>query len=212
MNALQGAWVSVASFLPELFGTILIVLIGIPVASFLGKLAVKLLKFIKFDQLVQSTGTNQTLEKIGIKATVTEIVGVTVRWFFIFVVLSAAIDVLNINQLSVLLNSFILYLPNVLVAMLLLILGLMGGRVVHGIITRSLEASKISDATGQVISAVAKWSVVIFSFMAALVQLRVAQDLIVILFAGIIAMLALAGGLAFGLGGKDKVRDWLEKM
>lgn len=212
MNALQDAWASVANFLPELLGAILIILIGIPIASFFGRLAVKLLKLIKFDHFVKSTGVNQTLGNAGIKATVTEIVGVVVKWFFVFVVLSAVVDVLRITQLSSLLNSFILYLPNVLVAMLLLILGLMGGKVVHGIITRSLKASKISDATGQVISAVAKWSVVIFSFMAALVQLKIAQDMIVILFAGIVAMLALAGGLAFGLGGKDKVHDWLEKM
>lgn len=211
-GALQNAWFKVAEFLPALIGAIIILLIGIVIASFLGKLTVKLLKLFKFDHLVAKTGANETLEKFGMKKGVTGIIGKAVKWFFIFVAFSAAIDILDISQLSTLVNEFILYLPNVLVAFLILILGLMGARVVQSAISRAVKASKIPDATGEVIATVAKWSVVVFSFMAALVQMKIAENLIQILFFGVIAMLALAGGLAFGLGSRDKVRQWIEKV
>ncbi|MDZ7612190.1 MAG: hypothetical protein U5L10_05485 [Candidatus Moranbacteria bacterium] len=212
INALQNTWVHMLNFIPKLLGAVVILLIGLFIASFLQKLVIKLLKWIKFDNLVESTRINENLQKIGLNKTVTKIIGVVVKWFFIIVTLTAVVDVLDISQLSNLLNQVILYLPNVLVAILILILGLMGGQVVHKIITKSIQTSKVSDATSQVISSGAKWTVVILAFMAALVQLKIAEDMIKILFTGIVAMLALAGGLAFGLGGRDRVRAWIDTV
>ena len=211
-SALMDAWLPVAEFFPKILGAVVILLIGMAIASFVEKIAIKILRLVKFDHLVRSTGVNDSLEKIGISQNITELIGKAVKWFFVIVAISAAIDILDINQLTILVNQFILYLPNVFVAFLIVILGLIGGRAAQALIRRAIGASRISDATGDLIASVAKWSVVVFSFMAALVQMKIADDLIKILFAGIVVMLALAGGLALGLGGREKIRQWIDKI
>ena len=136
--------------------------------------------------------------------------GGLVKWFLILVFLMAATDILHLTQVTSFLNSIVLYLPNVIVAAVILAVAFLIGNFAYAVIKGSTIVAGIVSAT--LLGTVAKWAIVIFGFLAALIQLGVATSLINTLFIGLVAMLALAGGLAFGLGGKEEAASILKKL
>jgi hypothetical protein len=151
-------------------------------------------------------------DHLGTQFKVSTLIGWVVKWFFIVVTLLAVVNILNIPQVSSFLDQVLLYIPNVVVAIIILALGLIAGNFFYNVVNRAATASHMSAAAVSGLAALAKWAIVIFALMAALVQLGIAAGLIQILFTGFVAMLALAGGLAFGLGGRDKAARWLDKI
>ncbi len=212
MQAIYDAWSKIVGFVPKLIGAILVFAVGWAIAVLLEKVALKLFKLIKVDHLVRKTDTHTMLGKVGIEHDISYILAKIVKWFVVIITLSAVVEVLDIQQLSVLANNIILYIPNLFVALIILILGLIGGKVIYEVIESAVLASKIPDTAAKAVASIAKWFVIIFAFMAALVQLKIAPSLIQILFTGFVAMMAIAGGLAFGLGGRDKVKQWMDKL
>ncbi len=205
-------WNEILKFIPKLIGAVIIFLIGWLISFVLEKVALKLFQVIRVDDLAKKTETNKALERIGVKAPASVILSKIVFWFFLIITLSAVIEVLNISQLSTLANNIVLYIPNLFVAVVILVLGLIGGKILYDVIKSAILASKIPDAAAKGVASVARWFVVIFAFMAALVQMKISPSLIQILFAGFVLMMAIAGGLAFGLGGRDKVKQWIDKL
>ena len=92
----------------------------------------------------------------------------------------------------------------------ILLIGFVGGNFVYEIVERSVKAAKMHSP--KFLANLAKWSIVIFSLMASLIQLYIASSLVQTLFTGFIAMLSLAGGIAFGLGGQDSAKEWLKGL
>ena len=132
------------------------------------------------------------------------------KWFLILVFLMAATDILHLVQVTSFLNSIVLYLPNVIVAAVILAIAFLIGNFAYAVIKGSTKIAGIVSAT--LLATIAKWAIVIFGLLAALIQLGVASSLINTIFIGFVAMLALAGGLAFGLGGKDEAALILKKL
>ncbi|MDD5110052.1 MAG: hypothetical protein PHI63_02460, partial [Patescibacteria group bacterium] len=126
------------------------------------------------------------------------------------VVFITAADMLGWSQLTTFLTDVALYLPKVLVAVLILLAGLVLANFVSVIVRKGLTTSKVGYAG--VLSAFARWLIIVFTVMAALVQLEIAKELMQTLFTGMVGMIALAGGLAFGLGGKDLAKEIMEKI
>jgi len=108
------------------------------------------------------------------------------------------------------LNSIILYIPNVVVAVVILSAVFLIGNFVYNVVKGSTKAAGVMSAT--LLAAIAKWAIVIFGFFAALIQLGIATSLVNTIFVGIVAMLSLAGGLAFGLGGRDEAALIIKKL
>jgi len=104
----------------------------------------------------------------------------------------------------------VLYVPNVIISVIILLAGILLANFVQRVVKSAVEAAKLQSA--DFLSGIAKWAILVFSFMAALVQLQIAQELIRVLFTGLVAMLSLAGGLAFGLGGKDHASRVLDRL
>jgi hypothetical protein len=207
--SLQNVWYQLLEGLPTFVGALVVLIVGILIAAFLGKLAKKLVEMAKVDELVARTGL---MSHFGTPFKISTLIGWIVKWFFIITTLLAVVNILNIEQVTSFLERVLLYIPNVVAAVIILALGLIAGNFFHNVVERATKASSMSEAAVSALSAIAKWSIVIFAFMAALVQLGIAADLIQILFTGFVAMLALAGGLAFGLGGRDKAAHWLDKI
>jgi len=207
--SLQNVWYRLLDGLPTFVGALVVLIVGILVASSLGKLAKKLVEYARVDDLMARTGL---LNQLGTQFKVSVLIGWIVKWFFIITTLLAVVNILNIEQVTSFLEQVLLYIPNVIAAVIILALGLIAGNFFHNIVERATKASSMSEAAVGALSAIAKWSIVIFAFMAALVQLGIASGLIQILFTGFVAMLALAGGLAFGLGGREKASRWLDKI
>jgi hypothetical protein len=210
-SSMQDLWFKLADFLPQLLGAIIILIIGLIIASFLGKLAKKVLVFARVDSALDNVGATEDLNKIGVKTSLSSIIAWLVKWFFILVTLIAVIDVLGIEQLTQFLNDIILYIPKVLAAVFILAIGLAAGRFLHNVVSKTVLASRLPDTSAPILANIAKWSIIIFSLMAALVQLGIAAGMIQILFAGLIIAFALAIGLSFGLGGHEAVKRWLDR-
>ncbi len=207
--SLQQVWMSIAAFIPALFGSLLIFFIGLVIAVTLGQLVEQIVRGLKIDNLLRKLDVEKTIERAGWKMDSAMFLGSLVKWFFIVVFLLAAANILGLSQVGDFLRDVLLYIPNVVVAALILIIA----AVVSDVVQRLLHGSVMAmDHRGTMVIPMVRWSIWIFALIAALLQLGVAVTLIQTLVTGLVAAIALATGLAFGLGGKDAAADFISRM
>lgn len=209
-QSLQEIWLQFASFLPSLIGALVVFFIGLIVASILGQVVARLIASIKFDSLLKQLGVEEYLERADMKLNTGRFLGELVYWFMLVVFLLATSEILGFGALSDFLTKVLDYIPDVIVATLILLVSLVVAKFLKGLVRASVSSAKLHHARG--LGVVAWWAVVVLGFLAALSQLGVATNIINALVTGLVAMLALAGGLAFGLGGKDLAAGFLEKV
>lgn len=199
-----------ADFLPALIGALLVFLAGWIIAVAVGRLTQKLVQAIKVDKVAEKMGYSGKLEGSNLHFSISSLLGGLVKWFLILVSLLAAANILQLNEVSVFLNSILLYIPNIIVAVIILSVVLLVGNFVYDVVKGSTRAAGIISAS--LLAVISKWAIIIFGIFAALIQLGVASSLVSTIFIGIVAMLALAGGLAFGLGGREEASLILRKL
>ena len=209
-GSVLGVWESMIMFLPNILGALIIFILGLIIAVVLRHAVIKVVNLLRIDDLAAKFELKQTFDRVGIRLNVGEFLGWIIKWFFIIVALVAATDILGWDQVTDYLKQVVLYIPNVIISVIILLAGILLANFVRSIVKSAVEAAKLTSA--DFLSGIARWAILIFSFMAALVQLQIAPDLIRVLFTGLVAMLALAGGLAFGLGGKDHAARFLERL
>jgi hypothetical protein len=124
-----------------------------------------------------------------------------VKWIIRFVFLVAAANVLGMPQVSALLNEVLLWIPNLLVAAVILLVAPLIGRFLRGLI--EVGAGNMGFTNAPLLGRVAELAVIAFAVLIAIDQIGIAADLLNILFTGLVAAFALAFGLSFGLGGRD---------
>ncbi|MCH7883211.1 hypothetical protein IIA95_02245 [Patescibacteria group bacterium] len=206
-NSLINLWDSVIGFAPELIGAFVILILGIIIAPIFGGIVKRLVKLTKIDTLSEKTGLSGTFENLGLRFTFSNIIGKLVKWFFLIAFLIAAMDVLNWTSVTDFLKEIMLYIPNVIVAIIILAVGLIAGQFVKKAVITGLKTTG-SIKNSELLGNIARWSLVVFAALAALMQLGIAERLIEILFAGVIITLA----LSFGLGGKEKAARFLDRF
>jgi len=170
----------------------------------------RLLNAINFEKVLESTGIPQALKKAETSLTVTSLLGELLRWFIILIFLIPAVDQLGLGAVNDVLKSLLLYIPNVAVAVIIVSIGAVLAKIARDFVTAT--ATGLGTQAAQIVGEVARWAIIVFALLAALNQLGVAKDLIRILFTGFVLMVALAGGLAFGLGGKNPAERILTKF
>lgn len=209
-GSLQNLWYGMANFLPNIVGALVVFIIGLIVAAGLGLLVEKIFEALRLDPFLEKLGIKPYFDRAGIKLRVSYFLGRLVYWFIVIAFLLAASDSLGLYALSGFLTSVLNYLPNVIAAVLIMLAAV----VVAAFLRRTVVASVMSAQLNapHFLGALVWWTVVIFGFLAALEQLNVAAAIIQSIVTGFIAMLALAGGLAFGLGGKDYANHLLNKL
>ncbi len=203
-------WFQFVDWIPNFLGALLIFIAGILIAQILGRLATTVAKKVYLDRGAEVTGLKEMLHKIGFKLEISQALGWLIKWFLYAVVLVAAADMLGLSQISEFLGALVLYIPNVIIAVVILIIGVIISNFVFTLVKETSTAAKLT--VSDFLANIARWSILVFTVMAALVQLRVATQLILILFMGIVSMFALAGGIAFGLGGQHKAKDVLDEI
>lgn len=206
INTLNGSVATIISFIPLFLSGFIILLIGIIASTFVRQIVREGLKFIKFESFLKKYGVPESKEAADWSTILSEIS----RWFIIIVFLIPAAQVWGLGKFVDVLNNLLLFLPNVFVAVLLLLVGFVVSKLVYDLLIASVRG--LSRDSAKSIALVGKWAVLVFVFLIVLNQLGIASDLIQILFSGIVAMVAIAGGLAFGLGGKDAAKDIIEKF
>ncbi len=208
--SLQNLWQGFVLFLPTFLGASVVFFVGLVIAAGLGKIVEKLIDALKLDRLLGQLGLNTLLERANVRLHSGRFVGVLVQWFFVIVTLLAVSDILKLFAFSDFLKQVLLYVPNIVIAVLIMLAGVVLAAFLAKLVRASVLAARLHSA--HFLGALTKWSVLIFAFLAALSQLGVAGALVNTLIMGFVAMLALAGGLAFGLGGRDVAAAWLEKI
>lgn len=208
--SLVGLWERLVMFLPSLIGALFVFLAGMVVAVSLGKVVEKAIQMLKVDAVIERLNLGENFRRSGMKIELSKILGGLVRWFLILVFLMAATDILKLNQVTAFLNNVILYIPNIVVAAVILSIAFILGNFVFNLVRHSTRVAGVARA--EVVAAISKWSIVVFGFLAALLQLGIAPSLVNTIFIGVVAALSLAVGLAFGLGGRDEAALLLKRL
>lgn len=207
--SLEQVWTSVANFVPALLGAIIVFIIGWIVAVSLGKVIEQIIKSLKVDAILEQVELHKMLDRADIKLDSGAFIGGLVRWFLIIVFLLAALNILGLNEVSGFLRDVLNYIPRVVVAALILVIAALVAHTVERTARASVESAGMH---GSFVGVVVRWAIWIFALITALYQLGVAPALLQTVVMGLIAMIAIAGGLAFGLGGKDMAGDILNRM
>jgi small-conductance mechanosensitive channel len=211
LDSFQTVWVGMLQLLPNILAAAVVLIFGWLAASGLGKLVQRAVEFTKVDEAIDKAGLDRSLSESGIDFNLGKLIGWLAKWFVLVVVMIAVADILKLPQITDFLKTVALFIPNIIIAVVILLVGFVLGNFTYKVVEQSIRASKLS-ATSGVLAALAKWSIIVFAFLAALTHLNIAKELIQTLFTGLVGMLALAGGLAFGLGGKDEAKEMLSKI
>jgi len=207
----QDLWVGVALFVPNLVVAVIIFILGWIVGTIVGRGIHQLFKSIKVDEALKKTGADEMMHRGGMNLDSGAFVGGLVKWFIIVVFLIASFDVLGLEQVNQFLREVVLgYLPRVIVAVLVLLVGGVLGDAMQRIVVTSARAAHVRSSA--MLGAITRWSIWIFAFLAALYHLGIAAVFTQTLFTGFIVALALAIGLSFGLGGQDAAAHFISRM
>jgi hypothetical protein len=206
-NLVQGFF----SFIPSFLGAIIIFAVGWALAVMVGRAIEHLLIVLKVDRLFKEVGTERLLNKIGFKLRIGRFFGEIVRWFIVIAFLIPSLEVLGLSEINDFLRNDILgYLPHIFVAALVLIIASYVSDALHVFIEGSAKA--VNSRASRMAATIARWAIWVFAIIIALSELGIAEQFMNALFIGIVAMLSLAGGLAFGIGGKDAAAKAINQM
>ncbi|KKT87773.1 MAG: Conserved TM helix repeat-containing protein [Candidatus Moranbacteria bacterium GW2011_GWC2_45_10] len=209
-ESLASLGIRFASFLPTFIGAVLVFVIGLIVAKVLGNAVEKGIKLTRVDRAMEKSEVTKKFEEVGLELSLSKVFGEVVRWFLILVFLMAATDILQLTQVTNFLNSIIMYIPNVVVAIVVLAIAFILANFVYKFVRGSVRAAGVMSAS--LLASVSKWAIIVFGVLTALVQLGIAESIVNTLFIGFVAALSLAIGLSFGLGGKEEAGVLLRKI
>ena len=204
-------WTDVIGYIPELLGALVVFVIGLIVAVAVGMLMEKIVLFTRIDTFLASTGIDKEFERAGVRFNVARFFGRATYWFFLIVTIIAVVNILLPQQdARMLWTPVISFIPNVVAAVLILLGAAILAHFLRGVVQASVVGARLHAS--KFLGALTWWSIVVFGFMAALAQLNIAPVIIQTLITGVIVMFALAGGIAFGLGGKEYASHLLERF
>ena len=201
-GSLLDLWYGFINFVPGLILAIILFIVGWVVGSVLGRAIAQGITALKIDSLFESAGAEEIMTRMGVKLSVGKFFGIIVKWFIIIVFLMASLQIVGLTQVNDFLRSAVLlYLPKVIIAAIVLVIATMIAEAMQKLVVASSKAAHISSAN--MLGSVTRYAIWGFAFIIALSELGIATAFMQILFTGLIAALAIALGLSFGLGGKE---------
>jgi len=210
VNAINSKINSVVELAPYILGALAVFLFGWILAIMTSRLIISLAHKVKLDVAAEKIGLKRFLEKQKSKLSPSEVIAKGVKGYLIFLFFIEATKVAGLTQVADFLSNIISYIPQVIIAIFIMLVGIEIGNTLQTVIATSLSFAKTN--TANVLGIAAKYTMITFAVLGALSQLQIAEILIQTLFIGFIAMLTISGGLAFGLGGKDVVKELLEDL
>ena len=197
---------SLGMYLPNLIGGLIILIIGIFLSKIVQRLVMTMLRFFKVGDVLRSTNVAKDTDvKIW-----SDILSQVIGWAVVILFLIPASEIWGLTKISDVLRQLLFYIPSVIVAVIIAFIGLMLANLAANVVKHGIKA--VDKKSASTVAELARYSILFFTVLIVLDQLGVARDLIRILFTGIVVMLSLAGGLAFGLGGKDLAKEILEQL
>ena len=210
-RALQDIGTEIIGFTPKLFVALVIFVLGWVFGVILGRVVAQIIKTIKVDNALREAGLEEVFNKAGFTLDSGKFLGGLVKWFVIVIFLVPTLEVLQLEQVNEFLRDDVLtYLPNVIAAVLILLIAALIAEVLQRIVAGSAKAADIRSA--HFLGNVARWSIWLFAILAAFAQLNVATAFVETLFQGIVIALSLAVGLSFGLGGQEAAARYIDHL
>ncbi len=204
------SWV-VVQFTPRIVLAVVFLMIGWLIGVILGRVVSQVIRALKVDNALKSAGVEDVAARAGLALNSGRFVGELVKWFFVVVFLSASLEFLGLTQVTTFLQGVVLlYLPQVIVAVLIMLLAAVVAEITKNAVVAASRAAGAHSVN--LMGAVAKWAIWVFGVLAALSQLGIATAFVQTLFTGVVVALSLAFGLSFGLGGKEAAADYIAKV
>ncbi len=208
--SLQGLWYGFVATFPKILLAIIIFILGWIVATTLGKIITSAIDALKLDKLFKSAGAEEVLARGGIRLHVGKFFGELVKWFIVIVFLVASLNILNLDQVTMFLQQVLAYIPQVIIAALILVSGTILADFVRKLVAGGAAVAHVRSA--KMLGSIAYYAIWILAVVTALDKLGIFGYFGQIIFTGLVVMLALAFGLAFGLGGKDAAARWINRV
>jgi hypothetical protein len=213
LTSLSAAFVLFFSAIPKILGFALIVIVGWIVATLLEKAVASVLRTVRFNELAARSGFADFVQRMGMDTDSAGMIGLVVKWFIRLIALVVAFDALGLPAVSDVLRQLLLWLPNVIVALVVLVIGGLAARGLSNVVRGTASEAGLTNAN--FLAKVASALVWAFAVVVAVNQIGIATTLVNTLFMAIVGAIALAVGLAFGLGGRETaskiVSNWYEK-
>lgn len=208
-TSLAAAMALLFSAIPKIIGFLLIIVAGWFIASLIERGLAVLLRSIKFNELSERAGLSDFIRKMGMNTDAAGMIGLVVKWFVRLIALVVAFDALGLPAVSEVLRQLLLWLPNVVVAVVVLVIGGLAARALGNLVRGAASEAGLSNANFlSKAAAVVVWA---FAIVVAVNQLGIATELVNTLFMAVVGALALGLGLAFGLGGRETAAEILRK-
>ncbi len=207
-DTVRGFLNEIAAFLPKLLGAVVILILGWLIAKLAAYVVVRGLKLVRFDTVTSQAGVDGFLKQGGVKKTTIDLLGVLVYWFVILVTLLTTFNVLGLGVVAELFNRIALFVPNVIVAVLILAIGLYFARLVADTVTT--YGRNVGMADTELMGRLTRYAIMIFVIIIALGQINVGEALLSTAFLILLGSIGLALALAFGLGGQKWAAGALE--
>ena len=204
-DSVQQGLDSLLGFIPNILGFLVILVIGYFVAKLVKGIVARLLEKVGLDRTLHASDAGKHVERVSPGASPARLIGVVAFWFIFLFAISAAIGALGIPALTAFISDVQAFLPNIIVALLILVIA----AALAGAVGAAAHKLMGDTPTGRIVRAVAPALIMAIALFMVLDQLRIAPQIVTITYAGLIGMLALAGALAFGLGGRDLAAQML---
>lgn len=200
----------VGEFTPKLIFALVLVFLGWIFGSAVGRVVAQLITSAKLDEALTKAGLDRFLARAGYRLNSGAFLGWLAKAFFIIVFLIPAFDVLGLTQINSFLSDVLNYIPQVVVAAAIIFFASIAADILGNIVTGTSKS--VGGHVANLLGTLTRWAIWVFALIIAISQLGIAREFLQLLFTGFVAMVALAGGLAFGLGGKDAAADFIKKV
>lgn len=203
LSAMGALWGKISSFIPNLVGALVVVIIGFIVARLLNALLSKLLAKLGLDRLVQGSGLNKQLARVGIKIPLSSLIGRIAYWFVLLLFLVSALESLGLERVSASLDVLALYVPKVFAAAIVALAGILLAQLINTLVNGAAEGVGLSYASA--LGRLAQGLIIIISISVAIAQLEIKAELLNYVVVIVLLSGGLAVALAVGLGSRELI-------
>ncbi|MBX9824930.1 MAG: hypothetical protein K2Y27_08025 [Xanthobacteraceae bacterium] len=210
LTSLAAAMALFFAAIPKIIGFLVVVIIGWIVAALIASAIAAVLRRVRFNELAVQSGFSGFIQNTGMQTDASGAIALTVKWFVRLIALVVAFDALGLPAVSDVLRQLLLWIPNLVVGIVVLVIGGLAANALANLIRGATAQGGLGNP--DVLATIAKVMVWGFAIVVAVNQIGIAQTLVNALFIAVVGAAAIALGLAFGLGGKDTaakiVQDW----
>ena len=211
-SRVQASFVQLADYIPALVGSLIILFAGYLLAKLIERAVDRLLTVVGINRWLERGGVLDAVERTGWRRTPARLVATIVFWVVMFAVILLAADALGLSSLGSVFSQLVSYVPSVIAAVVIILVGVLLGEFVDGLIMAS--AGGIHG--GPTLARVGRGGVIVLAIFMALQELGVATEIVTVAFAIVFGASALALALAFGLGNRELAgevtREWYDRL